>query len=127
MLKRSSGIIGLGMAARKYVLALAGLAGLAGGAEIVVAWSPCRERHGSFAAAHHIPVVVEVRQVRGDPSISRLRLLTPPWTHLGLLGEAVRASVATGREAFKMHCPIGALMRPGKSGRAEMRAAPEWA
>jgi len=76
------GLIGLGMAVNKHVLALRELSGRA---EIVAGWSPSPARRQDFAARTALPVVDMLEAIIDDPSIGLVFILSPPWSHLDLV------------------------------------------
>ena len=76
------GLIGLGAAVNKHVLALRDLSGRA---EVAAAWSPTEHRRAQFAALYGLPVVDAVERVLDDPAIGLVFVLSPPWSHLPLV------------------------------------------
>ena len=75
------GLIGLGAAVNKHVLALRDLSGRA---EVAAAWSPTERRRTEFAARYGLPVVDAVERILDDPAIDLVFVLSPPWSHLPL-------------------------------------------
>jgi UDP-N-acetyl-2-amino-2-deoxyglucuronate dehydrogenase len=75
------GLIGLGAAVNKHVLALRDLSGRA---EVVAAWSPTERRRAEFAGRTGLPVVDAAERILDDPSIDLVFVLSPPWSHLPL-------------------------------------------
>lgn len=73
------GLIGLGAAVNKHVLALRALGGRA---EIAAAWSPTAERRSAFAQQYQLPVVATAEEILDDRSINIVFVLSPPWSHL---------------------------------------------
>ena len=83
------GIIGLGMAAEPHAQALRALDDRV---KVVAAYSPTPARRAAFADRHGVPVVERVEAIFEDRSIELVLILTPPNTHLELVGAAARAS-----------------------------------
>ncbi len=81
MTRHRIGLVGLGMAATKHVLALQDLPDRA---EIVAGWSPSAERRAGFAARTGVPVVETAEALLDDPTIGTVFILSPPWSHLDL-------------------------------------------
>src|SRR5262245_10521124 len=88
MAKTRLGIIGLGMAAAPHAKSLKDLRDRL---EVAAAFSPTAERRQAFADAYGFPVCHDVEAIFGDPSIDAMMLLTPPNTHLDLVGRASSA------------------------------------
>ncbi|MGE5171552.1 MAG: Gfo/Idh/MocA family protein [Rudaea sp.] len=88
MKKFGLGIVGLGMALKPHLLALADLAGRI---EVVGAYSPSAERRAAFSTQTGIPTVDALERLLADPRVAALLVLTPPRTHVDI---ATRAAVA---------------------------------
>lgn len=82
------GIIGLGMASKPHVLALRDLAGTVA---VAGAFSPSAERREAFAAESGFPTVQTTEALLDDPTVEAILLLTPPTTHLDLVGRCAAA------------------------------------
>jgi predicted dehydrogenase len=82
------GILGLGMASKPH---LAALADLADRIEVAGAFAPSPERRAAFAERTGLPVVDRLEALLDDPSIAALLVLTPPTTHLDLVSRAAAA------------------------------------
>jgi UDP-N-acetyl-2-amino-2-deoxyglucuronate dehydrogenase len=82
------GIIGLGMAATKHVLALRELGGRT---QVVGAWSPSQQRRAAFGEKFGLPTPDSADALFDDTSLDLLLILTPPWTHLDLVSRAAAA------------------------------------
>jgi predicted dehydrogenase len=81
---RRIGIIGLGMAATKHVVALRELGGRT---QVVGAWSPSQQRRATFGEKFGLPTPDSAEAT----SLDLLLILTPPWTHLDLVSRAAAA------------------------------------
>ena len=88
---RRVGLIGLGAAVNKHVLALQELRNRA---EIVAAWSPSEERRTAFAVRTGVPVVDTEAAVLDAADL--VLVLSPPWTHLPI----VERCAARGRDVL---------------------------
>lgn len=73
------GLIGLGAAANKHVLAVRSLGERV---EIAAAWSPTPVRRSDFAVRYGVPVVETAEEILDDASIDIVFVLSPPWSHL---------------------------------------------
>ena len=73
------GLIGLGAAANKHVLAVRFLEERA---EIAAAWSPTPARRSDFAARHGVPLVETAEEILDDAFIDIVFVLSPPWSPL---------------------------------------------
>jgi UDP-N-acetyl-2-amino-2-deoxyglucuronate dehydrogenase len=82
------GIIGLGMALKPHALSLRDLAGRV---EVAAAYAPSAARREEAARTWGLPVVDSAERIFGDPSIDMVLVLTPPWTHSGLVAQAAAA------------------------------------
>ncbi len=81
-------VIGLGMAAAPH---LKSLADLSDRVEIAAVYSPTPERRHAVAAKHGLPAVDDLDAILADPLIDAVLILTPPNTHLELVGKAAAA------------------------------------
>jgi predicted dehydrogenase len=77
------GIVGLGMASQPHALALAELTERI---EVVGGFSPSADRRAIFAQKTGFPVVASLQDLLGDPGVEAILMLTPPTTHLDLIG-----------------------------------------
>ena len=82
------GIIGLGMASAPHAKSLQDLQERV---EVKAAFSPSAERRKAFAQAHRFPLVDSPDAIFADRSVDAVLLLTPPNTHLDLVGKAAAA------------------------------------
>lgn len=82
------GIIGLGLAIKPHALALRDLADKV---EVVGGYAPSAERRAAFAATWGLPVVDRLEDLRDNPGVDALLILTPPRTHAELAIAAARA------------------------------------
>ena len=73
------GLIGLGAAVNKHVLALRALGDRV---EIAAAWSPTAERRSAFAERYGLAVTATDEEILDDRSIDIVFILSPPWSHL---------------------------------------------
>ena len=81
-------VIGLGMAAPPHARSLRDLSDRV---EVAAAFSPTAERREAFARTHAMPVCDDIDRIFADRSIDAVMILTPPNTHLDLVGRAVDA------------------------------------
>jgi predicted dehydrogenase len=88
MSKHRVAIVGLGMALKPH---LQSLEQLADRVEIAACFTPSPERRKSFAAANTHPVVDSLERILSDRSIDIVLLLTPPMSHLDLVGRCAAA------------------------------------
>ena len=96
-------LLGLGMAVKKHVLALRDLTDRA---EVAACWSPTEVRREAFARDYGLPVTGDLDGIFADRSIGLVFILTPPWTHLDLAGNASpRASISCSRSQSKRRWP----------------------
>jgi predicted dehydrogenase len=86
--KHRLGIIGLGMALKPHAL---GLRDLGTRVDVAAAFAPSAARRDEAARAWGVPVVDSVDRILGDRSIDLVLVLTPPWTHTDLVGQAAAA------------------------------------
>jgi predicted dehydrogenase len=82
------GIVGLGMALKPHALALRDLADRV---EVGAAFAPSAARRDEAARAWGLPVVDSLDRLLDDHSIDAVLILTPPWTHAGLVARAAAA------------------------------------
>jgi predicted dehydrogenase len=82
------GMVGLGMASAPHARSLQDLKERV---EVKAAFSPSTERRKAFADAYGFPVTDDIDAILADPSIDAVLLLTPPNTHLDLVGRATSA------------------------------------
>ena len=82
-MKTRIGIIGLGMASAPHAKSLLDLSDRV---EVAAAFSPSAARRQAFAATYGFPVCDSAEAIFSDPSIGAVLLLTPPNTHLDLVG-----------------------------------------
>ena len=109
------GLIGLGAAVDKHVLALRGLAGRA---EVAAAWSPTEQRRTGFAGRYGLPVVDRVERILDDPSVGLVFVLSPPWSHLPL----VEHCAARGKHVL-LEKPLEATLARAEQAVAACEAA----
>ncbi|MDR3495753.1 MAG: Gfo/Idh/MocA family oxidoreductase [Ancalomicrobiaceae bacterium] len=76
------GIVGLGMAAKPHIAALADLAETI---EVAGAFSPSADRREAFHLTTGWPVANRLDALLDDPAIDAMLVLTPPTTHLDLV------------------------------------------
>lgn len=88
MPRMRTAVIGLGMAAAPH---LKSLADLSDRVEIAAVYSPTADRRNSVAAKHGLTAVDDPDAIFADPSIDAVLILTPPNTHLELVGNAAAA------------------------------------
>ncbi|HSD41969.1 MAG TPA: Gfo/Idh/MocA family oxidoreductase [Burkholderiales bacterium] len=88
MARHRVGIIGLGMALKPHALSLRDLADRV---EVAAAFAPSGARRDEAAKTWSLPVVDSLDRILEDPSIDTVLVLTPPWTHTELVGQAARA------------------------------------
>ncbi len=88
MSKHRVAIVGLGMALKPH---LQSLEQLADRVEIAACFTPSADRRKSFAAANTHPVVDSLERILSDRSIDIVLLLTPPMSHLDLVGRCAAA------------------------------------
>jgi predicted dehydrogenase len=81
-------LVGLGMAVAPHARSLLDLADRA---EVAWAWSPSEARRQSFALRFPFAVTGDFAAIAGDPTIDAVLVLTPPTTHLAVVGDLVRA------------------------------------
>ncbi|HVH04277.1 MAG TPA: Gfo/Idh/MocA family oxidoreductase [Amaricoccus sp.] len=81
-------MIGLGMAVTPHARALQDLAGEV---EVAAAFSPSPARRAAFGERFGFPLADRLEAVLGDPSVDAVMILTPPNTHLDLVGRAAAA------------------------------------
>ena len=81
-------LIGLGMAAKPHARSLQDLAGRV---EVAAAFSPTEARRRAFAETWGLPVTGDLEGVLADPTMGAVAILTPPATHLDLVGRAAAA------------------------------------
>ncbi|RDJ21842.1 gfo/Idh/MocA family oxidoreductase [Bosea caraganae] len=82
------GLVGLGMAVKKHVLALRELGDRA---EITAAWSPTEARRRAFTESFGLPTVAELERVIDDPAIDVVLVLSPPWSHHEIVERCAKA------------------------------------
>ena len=90
MTRHRIAIVGIGMAAKPHVLALADLADRV---EVAAAFGPTPARREAFARESRLPAAGDLDGILADRSITTVLLLTPPNTHL----ELVRRAAAAGK------------------------------
>ncbi len=88
MTRRRIAVIGLGMAAKPHARSLVDLADRV---EVAAAFSRTAARRAAFARAWDMPVSDDLDAIMADPGISAVLILTPPATHLDLVGRAAAA------------------------------------
>jgi len=82
------GVIGLGMASAPHAQSLVDLRGRV---EVAGAYSPTPARRNAFREKWDLPVISDLDQLYGDPSIAAVLILTPPSSHLELVNRAALA------------------------------------
>lgn len=82
------GIVGLGMAAPPHAKSLIDLADRV---EVAAAFSPTESRRRAFASQFGFPTTDRLDAIMGNPSIDAVLVLTPPSSHLELVGKAAQA------------------------------------
>jgi UDP-N-acetyl-2-amino-2-deoxyglucuronate dehydrogenase len=87
-MKTTIGIIGLGMASGPHAKSLQDLNDRV---EVKAAFSPSAERRKAFTAAYGFPLAEAADAIFEDTSIQAVLLLTPPNSHLDLVGRAAAA------------------------------------
>jgi len=88
MTRHRIAIVGLGMAVTPHAKSLLDLAGRA---EVVCAMSPTAARREAFAAHFPFPTTGSPEQIIADPGVTAVAVLTPPNTHLEIVGALARA------------------------------------
>ncbi len=86
--KRKIGLVGLGMALAPH---LKSLRDLSNQVDIGSAWTPSPQRRETAARDLGLPVVDTLEALLADPGIESVLLLTPPLTHLELIGQCAAA------------------------------------
>lgn len=81
-------LVGLGMAVAPHARSLLDLADRV---DVAWAYSPSEARRASFALRFPFPVTGDFAAIAGDSTIDAALVLTPPTTHLSVVGELVRA------------------------------------
>ncbi|MGB3425606.1 MAG: Gfo/Idh/MocA family oxidoreductase [Castellaniella sp.] len=86
--KQKIGLVGLGMALRPH---LKSLHDLSDQVDIGAAWTPSPHRREAAARDLGLPVADTLEALLADPDIGSVLLLTPPLTHLDLIGRCAAA------------------------------------
>ena len=86
--KRRVALVGLGMVVGAHVRSLNDLADRV---EIAYAYSPTAARREAFAAQFLVPTCDRLETILDDPSIDAVIVLTPPNTHLDIVGRCAAA------------------------------------
>ncbi|MCW7545756.1 Gfo/Idh/MocA family oxidoreductase [Aurantimonas litoralis] len=86
--KRRVALVGLGMVVGAHVRSLDDLADRV---EIAYAYSPTAARREAFAAQFPVPTCDRLETILDDPSIDAVIVLTPPNTHLDIVGRCAAA------------------------------------
>lgn len=100
--RRRIGLVGLGMAVNKHVLALRELTNRA---EIVAGWSPSLARRSAFAAQYGLATAGSLDAILDDATIGIVFILSPPWSHL----ELVERCAAAGKHVM-LEKPVEATL-----------------
>lgn len=88
MRKMRTAIIGLGMASKPHAESYLALSDRV---EVIAAYSPTKSRREKFHKQYGFPVCDDLNSIFNDPSIDYISLLTPPNTHLDLVGKCAEA------------------------------------